>query len=110
MLMAAKGAVHFTHNAYSALRKQQWTAKYCHFLVDIANADLTCLMRCLPWHTVLSIASHYCSCVCSIVSIVQDISDICRMIEEHAEKEAATVRLNAMLATVSCEQLQYNIY
>jgi hypothetical protein len=41
----------------------------------------------------------------SIVGIVQDISEICRMQQEQAEKEAATTQLNAMLAAVSTHPL-----
>jgi hypothetical protein len=37
----------------------------------------------------------------SIVGIVQDISEICRMQQQEAEQKTATAQLNAMLAAVS---------
>jgi predicted PurR-regulated permease PerM len=42
----------------------------------------------------------------SIVAIVQDITEVCRMKQEEAEQEAATAQLNATLSAVSAQHQQ----
>jgi prepilin signal peptidase PulO-like enzyme (type II secretory pathway) len=73
----------------------------CRLCAPMCVAAYTVLTTTVPAAAAAITATAVIVSANSIVGIVQDISEICRMQQQEAEQKTATAQLNLMLATVS---------